>query len=213
MAKGKLRRSTVVEAENSTTETQDTQAIASTKVFQKFELKEIVFIAILSAVLILTCSVMAFVADLTKVIFAIGQVATALQMSFFVTVGLIRVRKVFTTTLILLFMGAIMVMMSPVMFFSNIFVIIVVEVLIVVLFKGYNKDIACYVAGILVAPLSIIVPTVYNAIVVPEVFAVITSNIYVVVGMTFAVVALAFIGATVGLKVARELLKAGVLKK
>ncbi len=213
MAKGKLRRSTVVEAENSTTETQDTQAIASTKVFQKFELKEIVFIAILSAVLILTCSVMAFVADLTKVIFAIGQVATALQMSFFVTVGLIRVRKVFTTTLILLFMGAIMVMMSPVMFFSNIFVIIVVEVLIVVLFKGYNKDIACYVAGILVAPLSIIVPTVYNAIVVPEVFAVITSNIYVVVGMTFAVVALAFIGAIVGLKVARELLKAGVLKK
>ncbi len=215
MAKGKLRRSenTIIEKENNNAPESEVKCEeVSNKIFQKFTLKEVVFIAILSAVLILTCSVMAFVADLTKVIFAIGQVATALQMSFFVTVGLIRVRKVGTVTLILLFMGAIMVMMSPVMFLSNIIVLIIIELIAVVFFKGYKSDKACYVAGVLIAPLSIITPTVYNAIMFPEIFEAITSNVFMAVGMSAAVVALGFIGATVGLKVARELTKAGVLK-
>lgn len=211
MAKGKLNRSAeTVEAQETTQE--EVALEQNNKLFQKFTLKEVVFIAILSAVLILTCSVMAFVADLTKVIFAIGQVATALQMSFFVTVGLIRVRKVGTVTLILLFMGAIMVMMSPVMFFSNIFVLLVIELLAILIFKGYKKDKACYMAGLLIAPLSIVTPTVYNSIIYPEIFEAITSNIYMAVGMSAVVVVLGFIGATVGLKVARELIKAGVLK-
>ncbi|MFI3229509.1 MAG: hypothetical protein R3Y23_05030 [Bacillota bacterium] len=211
MAKGKLRRSAEV-AEVQEVAQEAVQIEERNKIFQKFELKEIVFIAILSAVLILTCSIMAFVADLTKVIFAIGQVATALQMSFFVTVGLIRVRKVGTVTLIMLFMGAIMVMMSPVMFLSNIFVLLLVELLAIVIFKGYKSDKACYMAGLIIAPLSIITPTVYNAIVYPEIFEAITSNIYMAVGMSAVVVVFGFIGATVGLKVARELIKAGVLK-
>ncbi|MFI3206327.1 MAG: hypothetical protein R3Y33_03680 [Clostridia bacterium] len=181
-------------------------------IFQKFTIKEIVFLAILSAVLILTCSIMAVVAEATKVVWAVGQVATALQMSLFLTIGLMRVRKTFSASFILIFMGVIMFMMSPVMGLSNIFVLICIELLVLIIFKGYESDKAAMFAGFVAPILSIITPAVYNSILVPEVFSATISNPIMVVGMTLLVVALSFIGSFVGLKIGKELQKSGVMK-
>lgn len=196
-----------------------TEVVHSTKIsnlengfIQKFTIKEIVFLAILSAVLILTCSVMAIVAEATKIIWAVGQVSTALQMSLFITIGLMRVRKTFTTAFILIFMSLIMMMMSPVMALSNILVIICIEVLILIIFKGYDTDFACMFGGFMAPILSIITPAVYNSILVPEVFKATVSNLAMVILMTLLVIALALIGSTIGLKIGQELQKSGVMK-
>lgn len=189
------------------------QEYGKRKMFQKFTVRDIVFLAMVSAVMILTCAVMPLVAELTKVLFGIAQLVTALQISLFISVGLMKVRKPFSVTLMLLFMGAIMVAMSPVMGLSNVCVAVVVEVFVLSVFRGYKKDIACFVAAALVPPLGIIVPIVWNRITVPEVFEVTVSNGWVVFGMTLAVVVVAVIGAFLGVKISKELDKAGVLKK
>ncbi len=181
-------------------------------IIQKFTIKEIVFLAILSAVLILTCSVMAIVAEATKVIWAVGQAATALQMSLFLTIGLMRVRKPLTATFILIFMGMIMIMMSPVMALSNIVVLVCIELLILLIFKGYENDYACMFGGFMAPILSIITPAIYNSILVPEVFQATVSNTMMVVIMTLVVVVLSFGGSFLGLKIGKELQKSGVMK-
>lgn len=179
---------------------------------KKFTIKEIVFLAILSAVLILTCSVMAIFAEATKVLWAVGQASTALQVSLFITIGLMRVRKPFTATFILLFMSIIMIMMSPVMALSNLFVLICIEIMIPVIFKGYDNDKACMFGGFIAPILSIITPAIYNSILVPEVFQAVTSKSILIVGMTLLVVVLSFIGSTIGMKIGQELQKSGVMK-
>ncbi len=184
---------------------------SSIKIFYPFKLKEIVFLAILSASVLVTSSVMPLVASLVTVIFGIAQLVTGFQMSFFITLALIKVRKPFTLSLVLLFMSVFMVFMSEAMFFSNIFVMLVVETLIIVIFRGYKKDKACFIAGALIPPLSLVIPTAFNSIVAPEVFAVVMGNPFIVLGMLFAVVATGLIGAALGLKMGRELTKAGVL--
>lgn len=181
-------------------------------IIQKFTIKEIVFLAILSAVLILTCAVMGIVAEATKVIWAVGQVSTALQLSLFITIGLMRVRKTFTATFILIFMGIIMVMMSPVMALSNLFVLICIEILIIVIFKGYESDNACMFGGFMAPILSIVTPAIYNSILVPEVFQATISNTFMVIGMTLLVIFLSFMGSFIGLKIGKELQKSGVMK-
>lgn len=220
MLKGKLnnedlniKESTNIVSETNENNESDTVSKTNNKIFQKYSARDIVFLAILSAILILTCSVMAFVAELTKVIFGIAQVVTALQMSLFVCIGLMKVRKVGSVCFMMLFMGAVMVMMSPVMFFSNLFVMIIVELLIIIIFRGYRKNIACFIASMLTAPLSLVVPTVYNIITAPEVTEVTMANGFVVFGMTMAVVGISLVGSTLGLIIGKELDKAGVLKK
>ncbi len=213
MIKGQLNNnSDIQQCQDNNATTQPTAVVAGNKIIQKFTIKDIVFLAIMGAVLICTCAVMALVAELTKVVFAIGQLATGMQLGLFVTVGLIKTRKVFSLTFMMIFMGVVMLMMSPIMFLSNVIVAIVVELLIIVIFRGYRNNIACVVAGGLLGPLSIITPHVYNAITAPEVVAVTTANIWVVVGMTVAVIVVSVAGALLGYKIGKELERAGALK-
>ena len=183
------------------------------KIFMKFTVRDIVFLGIISAVLILSCGIMPLVVELTKVVFGIAQLVTSLQISLFVTIGLIKVGKPFSLTLMLMFMGAIMVMMAPIMFLSNIFVAIVVELIVIIAFRGYRTKAACFTAGMLTGPLSLPVYLIYNYITAPEIFMAITGNIYIVVGVSIAIVAISAIGAGLGLKIGTELNKAGVMKK
>lgn len=210
MIKGKLRNKGKVDyivKENGNKE------VINTKIFQRFYSNDIVFLAIVAAVLILTCSVMPIVAELTKVLFGIAQLVTAFQMSLFATIGLMKVRKVFSLTLILTFMAIIMFIMSPVMGISNIIVALVIELIIIIIFRNYQKNIACFVAGALVPPFSLITPVVWNLITAPEISLATLSNVYIVLGMTLAVISLGLIGSFIGVLIGKELDKAGILRK
>ena len=98
---------------------------------------------------------------------------------------------------------------------------LVAETLALLIFRGYKSDWACVFAGTLYMPLTLpLMWLYYNAFytVTGEEKAATSmflggANIGVVVGISIAVVALCFVGSVVGMLIARELKKAGVLKK
>ena len=98
---------------------------------------------------------------------------------------------------------------------------LVAETLALLIFRGYKNDWACVFAGTLYMPLTLpLMWLYYNAFytVTGEEKAATSmflggAKIGVVVGISIAVVALCFVGSVVGMLIARELKKAGVLKK
>ena len=111
------------------------------KIFQPFQVKDVVFLAILSAVTLVTCAVMPLVASLQTVVFGIAQVVTGLQISVFFAIGLMKIRKPGALFLMALLTGLFQLLMAPPMFFSNIIVGLVLEVLVVLIFHGYQSDV------------------------------------------------------------------------
>lgn len=183
------------------------------KVMEPFKVKDIVFLAILSAVTLCTCAVMPLVASLQTVIFGIAQLVTGLQISIFFAIGLMKVRKVGTLFIMALLTGLFQLLMAPPMFFSNIMIGIIIEVLVLLVFKGYKNDRAVFVAVLLYNPLSLPFNLLYNYLFGREAMvAVATKAPWITVGMTLLVIAVAAVGAGIGIKIAKELKKSGVLK-
>ena len=87
---------------------------------QKFQIKDVVFLAIMSAVALATCAVMPLVISLQPLIFGISQLVTAPQIGVFFAIGLYKVRKPGSLLLMALMMGLIQLMMSPPMFLSSV---------------------------------------------------------------------------------------------
>ena len=182
---------------------------------QKFQIKDVVFLAIMSAVALATCAVMPLVISLQPLIFGISQLVTALQIGVFFAIGLYKVRKPGSLLIMALMMGLIQLMMSPPMFLSSVLNGILIE-LIVLLLRGYEKDAAVFVAAMLHTPLSLPFNYLYNRLVKgadSPLAAVADRTPLAAVGMTLAVVAVSALGALIGIKIARELKKSGVLKK
>lgn len=182
---------------------------------QKFQIKDVVFLAIMSAVALATCAVMPLVISLQPLIFGISQLVTVLQIGVFFAIGLYKVRKPGSLLIMALMMGLIQLMMSPPMFLSSVLNGILIE-LIVLLFRGYERDTAVFVAAMLHTPLSLPFNYLYNRLVKgadSPLAAVADRAPPAAVGMTLAVVAVSALGALIGIKIARELKKSGVLKK
>ena len=185
-----------------------------TKIFEKFKVREIVFLAILSAVTLVTCAVMPLVASLQTVVFGIAQIVTGLQISVFFAIGLMRVRKVGTLFIMALLTGLFQLMMAPPMFFSNIIIGIILEVFAILVFKGYKKDAAVFVTVLLYNPLSLPFNVLYNALFGREAMvAVATKAPWMTVLLSLAVITISAVGAAIGIKIAHELQKTGVMKR
>lgn len=182
------------------------------KYLQKFQIKDVVFLAIMSAVALATCAVMPLVISLQPLIFGISQLVTALQIGVFFAIGLYKVRKPGSLLIMALMMGLIQLMMSPPMFLSS----VLIELIVLLLFRGYEKDAAVFVAAMLHTPLSLPFNYLYNRLIKgadSPLAAVADRAPLAAVGMTLAVVAVSALGALIGIKIARELKKSGVLKK
>ena len=168
--------------------------------FQKFQIKDVVFLAIMSAVALATCAVMPLVISLQPLIFGISQLVTALQIGVFFAIGLYKVRKPGSLLLMALMMGLIQLMMSPPMFLSSVLNGILIELIVLLLHT----------------PLSLPFNYLYNRLIKgadSPLAAVADRAPLAAVGMTLAVVAVSALGALIGIKIARELKKSGVLKK
>ena len=187
----------------------------SRRYLQKFQIKDVVFLAIMSAVALATCAVMPLVISLQPLIFGISQLVTALQIGVFFAIGLYKVRKPGSLLLMALMMGIIQ-LMSPPMFLSSVLNGILIELIVLLLFRGYEKDAAVFVAAMLHTPLSLPFNYLYNRLIKgadSPLAAVADRAPLAAVGMTLAVVAVSALGALIGIKIARELKKSGVLKK
>ena len=107
------------------------------KIFQKYKIKDIVFLAILSAVMLLTGGVMPLVTSVP--LFGIIQLAIGLQFSVIPAIGLMKVRKPGTLIFMSLFSGIVLIFMFVPMFFCLAICAILAEVLAILIFRGYKK--------------------------------------------------------------------------
>ena len=190
----------------------------SKKTFGKYKIKDIVFLAVITACTLITGAVMPLLVNVP--LFGIIQLGLGLQFSVFPVIGMMKVRKPGALLLQAVFISVFLVFMFPPMVFI-ILCALVAEAVTLLVFHGYENDWSCVLAGTLYMPLTLpLMYLYYNAFytVTGEEKAATSmflggANPGVVVGVSIAVVALCFVGSVVGMLVSRELKKAGVLKK
>ena len=188
------------------------------KIFKKYKIKDIVFLAIITACTLIMGAVMPLLVNVP--LFGIVQLGLGLQFSIFPVIGMMKVRKPGALLFQSIFISVFLIFMFPPMALIIVCALIA-ETLALLIFRGYKNDWACVFAGTLYMPLTLpLMWLYYNAFytVTGEEKAATSmflggANPGVVVGISIAVVALCFVGSVVGMLIARELKKAGVLKK
>ena len=190
----------------------------SNRIIRKYKIKDIVFLAIITACTLITGAVMPLLANVP--LFGIVQLGLGLQFSVFPVIGLMKVRKPGALFLQSVFISVFLIFMFPPMALLTVCALIA-EGVALLPFRGYQNDWACVVAGTLYMPLTLPLMWLYY-----NTFYTVTgsekaatslflggTNPGVAVGISVAAVALCFVGSVVGMLIARELKKAGVLKK
>lgn len=188
------------------------------KFFKKYKIKDIVFLAIITACTLITGSVMPLLVNVP--LFGIVQLGIGLQFSIFPVIGMMKVRKPGALLLQSIFIAMILVFMFPPMAMI-VLCGLIAETLSLLIFRSYKNDWACVLAGTLYMPMTLPLLYLYY-----NVFYTVTGeekaamrmfigggNAGIAVGISIGVLALCFVGAVVGMLIARELKKAGALKK
>lgn len=188
------------------------------RLFQKYKIKDIVFLAIITACTLITGAIMPLLVNVP--LFGIVQLGLGLQFSIFPVIGMMKVRKPGALFFQSVFISVFLIFMFPPMAMI-ILCGVIAEGIALLIFRGYQNDWACVLAGTLYMPLTI--PFLYlyyrafYTVTGSEKAAVSMflggTNAWVVVGITVAVIALCFVGSVVGMLISRELKKAGALKK
>lgn len=188
------------------------------KFFKKYKIKDIVFLAIITACTLITGSVMPLLVNVP--LFGIVQLGIGLQFSIFPVIGMMKVRKPGALLLQSIFIAMILVFMFPPMAMI-VLCGLIAETLSLLIFRSYKNDWACVLAGTFYMPMTLPLLYLYY-----NVFYTVTGgekaamrmfigggNAGIAVGISIGVLALCFVGAVVGMLIARELKKAGALKK
>ena len=98
------------------------------------------FLAIVSAICLVTCAVMPLVISLQHQIFGIAQVVTGFQLAFFFAIGLYKVRKPGALLFMATFTGIIQLIMAPPMFFSNLVCGLLIEVAVFAILEDTKEQ-------------------------------------------------------------------------
>ena len=189
------------------------------KIFRKYKIKDIVFLAIMSACMLVTGAIMPLVTQVP--LFGIIELCLGLQFSIFPVIGMMKVRKPFALIFMSLFCGIFFAFMFLPMFVCAMVCAVIVEALVLLIFRGYKRDAACVLAGTVYMPMTLpflylwynVIYSINPAEDGKAVQAFIGADPWVAIGISVAVLALCFVGAIVGMIISRELKKAGVLKK
>lgn len=194
------------------------QAEDENKIFRKFKIKDIVFLAIMAACMLVTGAIMPLVGQIP--VFGIIQVCLGLQFSIFPVIGMMKVRKAGALLFMSLCCGVVLVFMNTVMFVCILICAVIAEGLVLLIFRGYKKDGACLFAGTIYFPVTLPFLYLYYRFLYSwtgeegqAVNAFLGSSAGLAVGMSIAVLAICFIGALAGVLISRELKKSGVMKK
>lgn len=181
------------------------------KIFKKFQVKDFVFLAVLSAAMTL-CGGITMPLVMHTTVFGLRNMAAAPIYSIFVAIGLMKVRKPGALTIIGLFSGAPLVFFSTVMFFNNFISAIIAELLMLLIFRGYEKKSSVFVTTGIYMPLSLPISVLFSLWLNGQSYEQLTANPKISVLTSIGTIALAFLGAAIGMKIAAELQKAGKLK-
>ncbi|MCM1131548.1 MAG: hypothetical protein NC310_05810 [Roseburia sp.] len=206
----------LVQAQGGTLEEQKETLNKENKLFERFKIKDIVFLAIITACTLVTGAIMPLLVNVP--LFGIIQLGLGIQFSLFPVIGMMKVKKPFSLLLQSIFISIFLVFMFPPMVLI-IACALVAEILTLILFRGYKSDFACVFAGTLYMPLTIpflyMYYNVFYSVSGDEKAAVSMfiggGNPGVIVGVTIAVLVVCFLGSFLGMIIARELKKAGKL--
>ena len=181
------------------------------KVFKKFEVKDFVFLAVLSAAMTL-CGGITMPLVMHTTVFGLRNMAAAPIYSIFVAIGLMKVRKPGALTIIGLFLGAPLIFFSTVMFFNNFISAIIAELIMLLIFRGYSKKSSVFVTTGIYMPLSLPVSVLFSIWLNGQSYEQFIAKPTVSVLTSVGTIILAFVGSAIGMKIAAELQKAGKLK-
>lgn len=183
-----------------------------------YTIKDIVYLAIMAACMLLTGAIMPLVTQVP--VFGIIQVCLGLQFSIFPALGLMKVRKPGALLFMALCSGIVLVFMFPPMFVCLLICALISEVLVLAVFRGYKNDFACWLSAMLYMPMSLPFLYVWYAYIYTwtgdegeAVSAFIGADWWVALLMSLAVVTICSIGALLGIIINRELTKAGANRK
>lgn len=208
----------VEESSANTKENDNNVEINDPKISNKYKIKDFVFLAIITATTLVCGAIMPLLINVP--LFGIVQLGLGLQFSIFPVIGIMKVRKIGSLFFQSVFISVFLIFMFPPMCLI-ILCSLISEIVAFIIFHGYKNDWACVVAGTLYMPLTLPLMWVYY-----NKFYTITgdekasasmflggTNTMVIVAISFAVILICFIGSIIGMLIARELRKGGVLKK
>lgn len=181
------------------------------KIFKKFQVRDFVFLAVLSAAMTL-CGGITMPLVMHTTVFGLRNMAAAPIYSIFVAIGLMKVRKPGALTIIGLFSGAPLIFFSTVMFFNNFVSAIIAELIMLLIFRGYQKKVSVFVTTGIYMPFSLPISVLFSLWLNGQSYAQLTANPKISVLTSIGTIILAFLGAAIGMKIAAELQKAGKLK-
>lgn len=181
------------------------------KIFKKFQVKDFVFLAVLSAAMTL-CGGITMPLVMHTTVFGLRNMAAAPIYSIFVAIGLMKVRKPGALTIIGLFSGAPLIFFSTVMFFNNFVSAIIAELIMLLIFRGYQKKASIFITTGIYMPFSLPISVLFSFWLNGQSYSQLTANPKISVLTSIGTIALAFLGAAIGMKIAAELQKAGKLK-
>ena len=181
------------------------------KIFKKFQVKDFVFLAVLSAAMTL-CGGITMPLVMHTTVFGLRNMAAAPIYSIFVAIGLMKVRTPGALTIIGLFSGAPLIFFSTVMFFNNFVSAIIAELIMLLIFRGYQKKVSVFVTTGIYMPFSLPISVLFSLWLNGQSYAQLTANPKISVLTSIGTIILAFLGAAIGMKIAAELQKAGKLK-
>lgn len=181
------------------------------KIFKKFQVKDFVFLAVLSAAMTL-CGGITMPLVMHTTVFGLRNMAAAPIYSIFVAIGLMKVRKPGALTIIGLFSGAPLIFFSTVMFFNNFVSAIIAELIMLLIFRGYQKKVSVFITTGIYMPFSLPISVLFSLWLNGQSYAQLTANTKISVLTSIGTIILAFLGAAIGMKIAAELQKAGKLK-
>ena len=181
------------------------------KIFKKFQVKDFVFLAVLSAAMTL-CGGITMPLVMHTTVFGLRNMAAAPIYSIFVAIGLMKVRKPGALAIIGLFSGAPLIFFSTVMFFNNFVSAIIAELIMLLIFRGYQKKVSVFVTTGIYMPFSLPISVLFSLWLNGQSYDQLTANPKISVLTSIGTIALAFLGAAIGMKIAAELQKAGKLK-
>lgn len=178
--------------------------------FEKFTVKDIIFLAILSAALILAAgATMPLV--MSNDLFGVRSIASAMVYGLFCMIGLMKVKKFGTLTIIGIFNGVVLLMMAPVMFWNMALAPIVSELITFLIFRSYESDNAKIFAATVLIPFTMPVTLIFTMLLHGKTFADVVTNPTVSIALTIGTIIISYISTKVGQKLGKELQKAGKL--
>lgn len=175
------------------------------------KLRDILFLAIIAAAVTLSGFVTVPIVVAVPLP-GIRMVTPALFYGIFLTIGVMKVQKIGCVFIPMLINGLILLMMSPVMLANCLIAGAFAEGITLALFRNYKRDMAAVLAGTVAIPLWFPGDLGLSLIIGGEKLSEYTGRPWITVTFFAASLLLSFGGSMIGLKIGRELKKAGVLK-